>query len=505
MIPYAQYCQIQELARQGFSNTKIAAQSGINEKTVRKWREKKSYHQRTGTKRPSKLEAYKPLIAQWLGQADFTIVQILGRLRKEGYQGGRSILSDYIAQIRPKTHRAYQSVQYAPGEAAQIDWGNYESLQIGETRRRLSFLCVVLCHSRMLYVEAFLQERIEHVLGGLCNAFAYFGGVPHSLIVDNMKTAVIEHRPGCAPKFNTRFHDFCHHFGSAPHACTPRAPFQKGRVESGVQYTKGNFFHGRDLSQLPRDTPLESLNAQLRAWMEETANVREHKETRRRPIDLLSAERAAMHPVNLNPCDTGQLVTARVTNRCRVHCDGNRYSVPPAYSQKQIQLHRYHDRLCFYHQGKLIARHPRSYDRGQQIVDADHQQALIDQHARGKAAADHLAFEALSDLAPLWLQNLRLLQPNALHHLRQILRLCELHSEADIAWALEESHRYEVYTWSCVSHLLERRHRQERQPPPIPMAPTAASRGLLELRLPGPDLSRYPGNPDQKPPIDPEF
>jgi transposase len=494
MIAYARYCQIQQLSAQGFSSAKIAELTGLNEKTVRKWRDKESYRPRTGARRASKLEPFKALIAQWIARADLSIAQIHQKLLEEGYQGARSILGDYVRLIRPRTHRACQSLHFEPGEAAQIDWGNYGSLKIGSTSRRLSFLCVVLCHSRVLYVEAFVQERIEHVLGGLANAFTYFGAVPRSLIVDNMKTAVIEHRPGCEPKYNARFEDFCRHFGAQPQACAPRAAYQKGRVETGVKYVKGNFFNGRDLSQLPADRPLESLNTQLRLWMENVANVREHKELRRRPIDLLPADRAAMLPLNANPCDTGRLTTVRVTNRCRVHCDGNRYSVPPAYSQKQIQLHCYHDRLCFYHQGKLIARHPRSYDRMQQIVDPDHQSALIEQQNRGKAAAHFAAFEALSPLAPLWLANLQHHYPNHLHHVRRILHLCELHGAGAVVEALAQTHDYGIYNWLAVCHVLERRQRLGQQPVAAPMAPSATSRELLDIRLPRPDLSHYPGN-----------
>jgi len=175
--------------------------------------------------------------------------------------------------------------------------------------------------------------------------------------------------------------------------------------------------------------------------------------------------------------------------------------VPPAYSQKQIHLHRYHDRLCFYHQGKLIAHHPRSYDRNQQIVDPEHEHehALIEQQTRGKAAADFLAFEALSPLAPLWLQNLQQHHHNALHHVRRILALNQIYERADIAWALEQTHQYHLYNASGLCHLLERRHRMANQPAPAPMAPSATSRGLLDIRLPGPDLSHYPGNPGSLP------
>jgi transposase len=493
MIDYATYCRIRQLAQEGCSSAKIAVEIGLNEKTVRKWLGKDQYRQRTGAVRTSKLQPFKSTIKHWIEQADFTTVQIYQKLQKAGYQGGRSILCDYMRLIRPRYHRAYQTLCFAPGEAAQVDWGSCGSLCIGNTRRRVSFLCVVLCHSRLLYVECFLQERAEHVLAGLANAFAYFQGVPHSLIVDNMKTAVLTHRPGCAPTFNGRFQDFCHHFGTRPVACTPRRPNEKGRVESAVGYIKGNFFNGRDLDQLPSDAPQESLNAQLRLWLEDTANVRAHRELHARPLDILPADRAAMLPLNANPCDTGQTLTVRVTNRCRVHCESNRYSVPPSCSRKQITLHRYHDRINLYDQGKLIASHLRSYDRHQQIVDPDHQLALIEEHRRSKNAAEALTFEALDPIAPLWLQNLRTHQPNHLHHMRQILRLSDLHGAPAVARVLRQSHNFGIYTWHTIENLLER-HIRGQTPPPQPMASTAATRSLLEIRLPGPDLGHYPGN-----------
>ena len=493
MIDYATYCRIRQRADEGHSSAKIALEIGLNEKTVRCWLEKKEYRSRASTPRPSKLQPFKSTIKHWIEQANFTTVQIYQKLKKAGYSGGRSILGDYMRLIRPRQHRAYQTLHFAPGEAAQVDWGSYESLQIGSTRRRLSFLCVVLCHSRQLYIECFLQERLEHVLAGLANAFAYFHGVPHSLIVDNMKTAVIAHRLGCAPIFNARFQDFCRHFGTSPVACTPRRPNEKGRVESSVGYVKGNFFNGRDLDSLPADAPLESLNAQARQWLEDTANIREHRELHARPCDVLLVDQGAMLPLNANYCDTGQTVTVRVTNRCRVHCETNRYSVPAIYSQKQITLHRYHDKLNFYHQGKLIASHPRSYDRHQQIVDPEHQRELIERHRRSQVAAEQLAFEALDPVAPIWLANLRLHHPNHLHHMRQILRLGDLHGCAAVAQVLRQSHDFGIYTWHTVQNLIER-HLRGDQAAPQPMAPTAATRSLLEIRLPGPDLSHYPAN-----------
>ncbi len=494
MIDYAAYCLIKQHAANGHSSPQIAAMTGMNEKTVRKWLRKKAYQQRKALPRGSKLDAFKTQIAEWLGQADFTTVQIYQKLQKLGYTGGRSIVGEHLRVIRPRHHRAYQTLHFAPGEAAQVDWGTYESVQIGGTRRRVSFLCVVLCHSRYLYVECFLQERIEHVLAGLDHAFTYFGGVPRSIIVDNMKTAVNEHRPGQAPVFNPRFMDFCRHFATQSVACTPRRPNEKGRVESAVGYIKGNFFNGHDLRQLPADAPLESLNAQLRIWLDEIANKREHRELKARPCDVLAADQAAMLPLNLNPVDTGVTLTARVTNRCRVVCETNRYSVPPELSQKQIILHRSHERISIYHQSKLMASHVRHYGRYQDIMDPEHQSALLQQHQRSRADSERLAFEALDPVAAIWLVNLARHHPNGTHHIRQILRLADLHGTPAVARALRESHDFCIYTWHTVQNLLER-HLRGQLPAAQPMAPTASSRPLLELRLPGPDLSHYPGNP----------
>ena len=494
MMDYATYCRIRQLDREGHSSAQIARMLTMNEKTIRKWLAKKDYQQRKAPARGSKLDAFKPQIAQWIGQADFTTVQIYQKLQKAGYNGGRSILGEYMRRIRPRHQRAYQTLRFEPGEAAQIDWGSYGSVQIGNTRRRVSFLTVVLCHSRLLYAECFVQERIEHLLAGLDHAFARFGGVPRRLIVDNMKTAVIEHRPGQAAVFNARFVDFCRHFATDPQACTPKRPNEKGRVESAVGYIKGNFFNGRDLDALPAEAPLESLNAQLRLWLEETANRRQHRETRARPCDLLAAEQAAMLPLNANAPDIAVTLTARVTNRCRVVCETNRYSVPPELSQKQVTLRRSHDRIVIYYQHKLMASHCRSYQRHAEILDPEHQIALLNQYQRTRADARRLLFEELDPVAPLWLLNLAKHHPNTDHHIRQILLLADLHGKPAVAHALRQSHDFAIYTWHTVQNLLQRQLRGEL-PAAGPMAPTSATRPLLELRLPSPDLSHYPGNP----------
>ena len=121
----------------------------------------------------------------------FTAAQILVRLREQGFAGGYSIVKDYVRSIRPPKSRAYLTLAFAPGECAQVDWGSYGSVAVGNTRRRLSFFAMVLCYSRMLYVEFTVSQSLEHFLACHKNAFDFFGHVPKKIMVDNLKSAVL--------------------------------------------------------------------------------------------------------------------------------------------------------------------------------------------------------------------------------------------------------------------------------------------------------------------------
>ena len=99
-----------------------------------------------------------------------------------------------VAELRPRMKPVYQSLQFYHGECAQVDWGVWRKIDVPGGQRKISFFCMVLCHSRMLYVEFFMGEQTEHWLQAHRNAFEYFGGVPQSVMVDNCKTAVIKPR-----------------------------------------------------------------------------------------------------------------------------------------------------------------------------------------------------------------------------------------------------------------------------------------------------------------------
>ena len=131
----------------------------------------------------------------------------------------------------------------ATGNPAFDAWG---SIAVGNTRRRLSFFVMVLAWSRQMYVEFTLGQTMEQFLACHVNAFRALG-VPHRVMVDNLRCAVLHHPRGGPVQFNPRYLDFARHFGFQPVACAPAKGNEKGRVERGVAYVKSNFLNGLDL------------------------------------------------------------------------------------------------------------------------------------------------------------------------------------------------------------------------------------------------------------------
>ena len=128
--------------------------------------------------RASKLDSFKGDISRWLEQHPYSAAQIFQRLREHGYEGGYGIVKAYVRKVRPTRAPAYLKLAFAPGECAQVDWGSYGSMAVGNTRRRLSFFVMVLCYSRLMYLEFTVLQTMEHFLSAHENAFRAFQGVP---------------------------------------------------------------------------------------------------------------------------------------------------------------------------------------------------------------------------------------------------------------------------------------------------------------------------------------
>lgn len=483
MIDYELYCKIQDYHRTRHLNVaQIARELRLDERTVARWLAADKFRPRRVTPRPSKLDSFKGQIVRWLENHPYTAAQILLRLREIGYTGGCTITKDYVRHVRPPQSPAFLTLAFAPGECAQVDWGQFGSINVGNTRRRLSFFVMVLCYSRLLYVEFTVSETMEQFLACHANAFAFFGGVPAKAMVDNLKSAVLQRIVGEAPVFNPRYKDFADHFGFAIAPCGVGQPHEKGRVENAVGYVKKNFLSGSEL------TDFALVNSAARQWLDGVANVRLHGSTKRKPVELFQAEKASLKPLPAQPYDMGVIRPARANSQFRVTVDTNTYSVPADYAGAALTLKLYPDHLCFYHQDTLIARHARCYDRHRDFEDADHPRILLQQRRR---AADQKILQRLLSLTPKaepFYQGLAERRLNVLMHVRKIVALSEIYGIEPTRRAIEDALEFQAFSCEYVANLLEQRQRPLPEPGPLYLT---RRQDLLDLELPEPNLALY--------------
>jgi transposase len=191
MISYSVFCQLRELADQKhLTIPQIADELRLDPKTVAKWVPRTSYQRRQSAKRSSKLDPFKGQIVGLLERHPYTAQQVLQQIKTHGYAGGYSILKAFVRLVRPVRKPAFLMLAFAAGECAQVDWGSYGSITVGSTRRRLSFFVMVLCYSRMMYLEFTLSEGMEQFLSCHRHALEFFGGSPAKVMIDNLKTSI---------------------------------------------------------------------------------------------------------------------------------------------------------------------------------------------------------------------------------------------------------------------------------------------------------------------------
>lgn len=490
MIDYDTYCQIKRLAEiEKLGANQIAVKLVMDPRTVKKWLNCEKFQAKVTPQTTSKLDPHKDEIVRQLERHPYTAQQIFQQITQIGYQGGYTLVKEYVRRIRPKRLPAFLTLSFEPGECAQVDWGQFDSVAVGQTRRRLSFFVMVLCYSRMMYVEFTVSQTMEHFLSCHHNAFAAFGLVPQKVMVDNLKSAVLKRRIGDIT-YNPQYVEFAKHYGFRIVACNVRKGNEKGRVESGVGYVKKNFLNGLDISDFAM------VNPAARVWLDQIANCRQHGETHERPIDRLEAEKQRALPMPLNAFDVGVMHQVLASNRFRVAFDANRYSVPAEYASQRLTLKAYPDHVCLYANQSLIAQHTRSYDRNQDFEHPDHPRALLKQRKTAKEQLIMKRFLALSPKANQYYEGIESRRFNARHHIRQIVALSEIYEPENVARAIEDALDLNVFSSEYISNILETRSRQIDPPGALHLT---RSEDYLDIELELPNCGIYEPLDDENP------
>jgi transposase len=483
MIDYDDFCRIKKLHDQdGLTASQIAAAMAIDVRTVSKWLTKERFEARKNSPRPSILDPYKDEVNRRLEKHPYTATQVFQIIREQGYAGGYNTVKRYVRKVRPRRAKAFLKLAFAPGACAQVDWGSYGTVAVGQTKRRLSFFVMYLCYSRMLFVEFTVSQTMEHWLACHQHALDFFGGVPARIMVDNLKSAVLRRTVGQAPVFNPRYLDFANHYGFAISACNVGKGNEKGGVENAVGYVKKNLLNGLEIKDFSHMANI------CRHWLDTVCNVRIHGETRKQPVEMLRQELPSLQRLPVHPYDIGVVSQVRASSQFRICLDSNRYSVPAEYAGAGLTCKSYPDRLCIYDNDKLIARHQRCYDRHQDIEDPDHPKALLAERKKAKNQQIIKRFLQLSPEADVYYQGLVAKRLNPLVHVRKIVALSEIHGVEEVRRAMADAVHYQAYSSEYIANLLEQRRRPRSEPGALPLT---RGEDLLDLHLQAPDMSIY--------------
>jgi transposase len=247
----------------------------------------------------------------------------------------------------------FRRIECAPGAEAQVDFGTGAPIvQPDGRRRRTHVFRIVLSHSRKGYSEAVYRQTTEEFLRCLENAFYHFGGLPHAIVLDNLKAAV-EAPDWYDPELNPKLRAFADHYGLAILPTRPRTPRHKGKIESGIGYVKGNALKGRTFPSL------EEENRHLLAWETAVADQRLHGTIRQQVGTFFATvERPALRPLPVERFPFFHEAQRSVHRDGHVEVAKAYYSVPPEYLGRRVWV-RWDGRVVrvFNERWQLIATH----------------------------------------------------------------------------------------------------------------------------------------------------
>ena len=463
----------------------IATALGVHHDTVRVALER---FIRPGTQvRPTPLDPYKPFVLATLEQYPrLRATRLYAMLRERGFAGSAVQVRRWVRTVRPAARaEAYLRLETLPGEQGQVDWGNFGPLTIGRGRRMLSCFVLVLSWSRAVYARFALDQTLESFLRGHVEAFAVLGGAPRTILYDNLKSVVLD-RVGDHIRFHPRVLELAGHYHFAPQPCAPYRGNEKGKVERMIQYLRHSFFAARRFSSL------DDLNTQLTRWIAEVAHTRPLPGGARDRLvgEALAEERPRLLPLPAHPfaCDVVRAVVSGKTPYIRF--DGNDYSIPHPLVRRPLTLLASETVVRLLDGGTEIARHARSYDRGQRVEAPTHLAALAREkrHAHDLRGRDRL--RATCAYADALLDALARRGEPLAPHTTALLRLLDHYGAAALDWALNEALARGAVSAPSVAHLLDQRTRARRQPPPLTVVLPADPR-VRDLRVTPHPLTAY--------------
>ena len=314
------------------------------------------------------LSPWADQIHRWLKDDRLQLTRVQELLKKHACDVGYTSLRRFVARRGwGKSNRnTVRLADTEPGEVAEMDFGRLGMLWDPDSgRKRLAWvMIIVLAYSRHSFIWPLFRQQLADVIEGLEACWAFFGGIPKYLVIDNFPAAVAGADP-LNPRLTRGFLEYAQYRGFFADPARPRHPKDKPKVENGVNYVKERFFKGGEFHGLA------DLRQQARQWCLETAGQRVHGTTQRLPLVVFQEEEQA----KLLPWD-GQPYDVPDWRNVTVHPDHHiayryaLYSAPNTTCPPGTKLEVLGDSklVRLYHRGALVKVHPRK-PRGGRSTD----------------------------------------------------------------------------------------------------------------------------------------
>ena len=374
MVQVQEWAEIRAMKQvQALSIKEIARRTGHSRNTIRaalRSPEPPSYGPRVS--RPSKLDAFKAKIHDLLGDDGAIPSQVIReRITEAGYAGGKTILDDYVRELRPVFNppRTFQRTHYQPGQLVQFDlWEPSRPIPVGHGQLRRGW--VVSCcsgYSRAGAGALIFSKQAPDILWGMSRCLAELGALPRKVVWDR-EGAI--HRGGGQP--TDAFAAFCGALGLGWVILDPGDCQAKGMLERLHDFIERSFEPARAFAN-----PLDYQH-QLDRWFAERANPRLHRGIRAVPAERLLFERESMRalPKRMPPTTIHRVI--RVASQPYLRWDTNDYSLDPRFAGRRVEvlIGQREIAAIALDSGEVAARHRRSFAKHLTLTDPAHQRAL---------------------------------------------------------------------------------------------------------------------------------
>jgi transposase len=443
------------------SNRRIGRLLGISHNTVKQALESEQGPEyKRGKVINPEIEPFKDYIEERYNVKKLQGSRVLREIQSKGYKGSKSAFYRYISKIEQQGKRTYHPYETAPGEQAQFDWSPY-TIIISGVLTRVYVYSYILGFSRYRIYEGTMSQTMGSVLDALENSMIETGGVPERIQTDNA-TCFVTNASRDNFQWNTRYLQFCGHYGIKPTRSLPAHPWSKGKVERPFNFLEEQFIKGNEFASF------EDFYKRLKNFQEEV-NERVHLTTKQTPKYLYDKETSSLGMLPATRYVDIKEEVRKVTSDCLLSYNGSKYSVPHFFATQEVWLKVSHGyRLQIYSsQNKLIAEHTLSLEKGASVINEEHyKNHTLERGNWSRLSGSFIKLYPEYDWFPDKLKTQKRLNPN--YHLTQILELTKYYRNEDIQTAFTACMKYNVYTYIFIKGYLQNHSRTETiEPGPI--------------------------------------